>query len=318
MQPVWSLSYFGKRNVRTTLLAGLCDFAVGLPAESDFMGPRVIFSRPILKLGFVLVVPKALAAAGIDDLAGKRVAVQFGTPPQSMLATRNDITSVTVMSPEEGMRRLHAGEADAAFVWGPNAGYINHHTLNDAYRVMPVQAPQMQWQAAIGFASKDKALRDEVDAVLGKLEPRIRELAQKYGVPTMASGSLPATAAPQAARRNKGAGGSVVVVVGSGLHRVADEAKPAVRKADEKGNPSAGHEVFNGTCAHCHGPDAVVADRKINLRRLKTKYGDEMSEVFFTTVTVGRPTKGMPAWKDVFKHEDFVNILAYLRTVQEP
>jgi hypothetical protein len=42
-----------------------------------------------------------------------------------------------------------------------------------------------------------------------------------------------------------------------------------------------------------------------------------MSEVFFTTVVNGRPTKGMPTWKAVFKHQDFVNILAYLRTVQE-
>jgi len=58
METVWSLSYFGKRNIRTTLLAGQCDLMVGLPADSDFMGPRVIFTRPILKLGYALVVPK--------------------------------------------------------------------------------------------------------------------------------------------------------------------------------------------------------------------------------------------------------------------
>ena len=40
--------------------------------------------------------------------------------------------------------------------------------------------------------------------------------------------------------------------------------------------------------------------------------------MFFTTVTERRPSKGMPAWKDVFKREDFVNILTYLKTVQEP
>jgi hypothetical protein len=38
METVWSLSYFGKRNLRTTLLAGQCDLAVGLPAVQDFMG----------------------------------------------------------------------------------------------------------------------------------------------------------------------------------------------------------------------------------------------------------------------------------------
>ena len=85
----------------------------------------------------------------------------------------------------------------------------------------------------------------------------------------------------------------------------------------EVGNSAEGKEVFNGTCGHCHGPDAIVADRKINLRRLKEKYSEQMDEVFFTAVQNGRPSKGMPAWKEVFKQQDLVNILAYLKTVQE-
>src|SRR5262245_47522623 len=310
LQVVWSLSYFGKRNLRTTLLAGQCDLAVGLPADSDFMGPRLIFSRPFLQLGYALVVPKAQPIAGVDDLVGQREAVQFATPPQSLLAARGDITSVTVMAPEEGLRRLAAGQADAAFVWGANAGYFNRTALHDAYRVLPVQAPQMQWQAAIGFASKDQVLRDEVDAVLEKLAPRIGELAAKYAIPSGASIAPTRRAGPTTARRANARGESPVMVVStSGLHRVADEAK--------QGDTAAGHRAFNGTCAHCHGPDAVVADRKINLRRLKAKYGDAMSEVYFTTVTNGRPTKGMPAWKDVFKQDELANIFSYLKTVQE-
>ena len=98
----------------------------------------------------------------------------------------------------------------------------------------------------------------------------------------------------------------------------ANVASPMLAQGEAvKGDAAGGKEIFNGTCAHCHGPDAVVADRKINLRRLKDKYGDQMDEMFFTTVTSGRPSKGMPAWKDVFKQEDFVNILAYLKTVQD-
>jgi polar amino acid transport system substrate-binding protein len=318
MQPVWSLSYFGKRNIRTTLLAGQCDFAVGLPAE-DFMGPRMVFSRPILQLGYALVVPKAQSAGGIDDLAGKRVAVQFATPPQSLLAGRSDITSVTVMTPEEGMQRLAAGQADAAYLWGPNASYVNRSLLRNAYKVIPVDAPQMRWQAAIGFAAKDKALRDQVDAVLGKLEPRIRELAAKYGVGNDQPVVQPDAARPPAARASRATGATVVVMGGGArLHFVATDVVADSKPAEGKGNVKAGHEVFNGTCAHCHGPDAVVADRKINLRRMKVKYGSDMPTVFFTTVTDGRPTKGMPAWKDVFKREDFINMLAYLQTVQEP
>lgn len=298
MQTVWSLSYFGKRNIRTTLLAGQCDLAVGLPAVADFMGPRVIFTRPILTLGYALVLPPGRAVRSVDDLKGLRVAVQFSSPPQSLLATRADITSVTVMDPEEAMRRLGAGEVDAAFIWGPSAGYINHAQMHDRYHVVAVDTPQFQWQAAIGFSSRQAALRDEVEAVLSRLEPRIRDLALKYAV----------------------VAGPAVTLTDAGPVRVAATDAPSTPEAAGApgGDASEGKEIFNGTCAHCHGPNAIVADRKINLRRLKTKYGEQMSDVFFTTVTKGRPDKGMPSWKDVFKHQDFVNIFAYLNTVQDP
>jgi len=332
METVWSLSYFGKRNLRTTLLAGQCDLAVGLPAVPDFMGKAVIFSRPILSLGYALVVPKGLAVTGLDSLKGRKVAVQFASPPQSLLATRDDITSVTVMDPDEGMRRLANGQVDAAFVWGPSAGYINHATLQDKFDVIPVQAPQMQFQAAIGFAKKDSALRDAIDAILPRLEAHIRDLSGKYALATGAPLKLAGAEPLRLVTRRAGAAIVRVPADRAWLQMAAaagpdpafmqvaasePEATPGQGGAGKKGDAVAGKEIFNGTCAHCHGPNAVVADRKIDLRRLSHKYGDQLDEVFFTTVTNGRPAKGMPAWKDVFKQEDFVNIFAYLQTVQE-
>jgi polar amino acid transport system substrate-binding protein len=302
LQTVWSLSYFGKRNLRTTLLAGQCDLAVGLPAEGEFMGPRLIFTRPILQLGYALVLPQGSAARSIDDLRGLRVAVQFGSPPQGLLAARNDIASVTAMDPEEAMRRLAAGEADAAFIWGASAGYINRIALNDRYRVVPVDGPQLQFQAAIGLSDKQPGLRDEVDAVLPTLAPRIRELGAKYAV-TQGPPVLLAAAAPMQLALAEALAAPVAAGGGGGDAQRVDPAK--------------GKEIFNSTCSHCHGPSGVVEDRKINLRRLHLKYGDQLEETYFATVTNGRPTKGMPAWKDVFSHQDFVDILGYLRTIQE-
>jgi len=297
METVWSLSYFGKRNLRATLLANQCDLAVGLPAVQDFMGPRLIFTRPILNLGYALVVARDRAATGLEDLKGLRLVVQFGSPPQSLLAAREDITAVTAMDPDEAMRRLAAGEVDAAFIWGASASYINHALLQDRFKVIPVDAPQMQFPAAIGLSSKRAALRDEIDAVLGRLAPRIQEIGAKYAVAT----------------------GPAVTLTDAGPMQIA-AAEPAAEPAQTgagKADAASGKELFNGTCAHCHGPNAVVEDRKINLRRLQVKYGEQMEDTFFTTVTNGRPTKGMPAWKDVFKHQDFINILSYLKTVQE-
>lgn len=297
MDTVWSLSYFGKRNLRATLLADKCDLAVGLPAVQDFMGPRLIFTRPILNLGYGLVVPRDRTARGLDDLKGQRVAVQFGSPPQSMLAERGDIVLVTTMDPEEAMRRLSSGEADAAFIWGANASYVNHVLLRDRFKVIPVDAPQMQFPAAIGLSSKRPVLRDEIDALLDGLAPRIQEISAKYllamGTPIDLTDAAPI---PMAAAE------PIVVPV-----------QADARKEDATN----GKELFNGTCSHCHGPDAVVEDRKINLRRLQVKYGEQMEETYAATVTNGRPSKGMPAWKEVLKPQDFVDILSYLHTVQE-
>jgi len=51
----WYKSYFGKRTVRETLLSKQCDAMVGLPQVDDFMGPAVIFSKPIAREGYALV-----------------------------------------------------------------------------------------------------------------------------------------------------------------------------------------------------------------------------------------------------------------------
>ncbi|HTT09870.1 MAG TPA: transporter substrate-binding domain-containing protein [Burkholderiaceae bacterium] len=312
-ETVWSHTYFEKRNLRTTLLADKCDFAVGLPADAGFMGSRVIFSKPILQVGYALVVAKASRVTRLDDLRGKRVAVQFGSTPQNVLAARDDITAVTTLDPEEAMRRLAAGDVDAAFIWGPSAAYINRTALGDAFRVLPVDGPQMQWPAAIGFSSKQGALRDAVDGVLERLAPRIQALAAKYAL-----NDTPVPVLSDAVPAGTPAAAPVVARAAAAVVAAADATAQPADPAALTGTAAEGREIFNGTCAHCHGPDAVQAERRINLRLLKRRYGDDMAETFHTTVTKGRPAKGMPAWQGVFSEADFAKILAFLSTVQEP
>ena len=64
---VWYRTNFGKRATRVTLLAKQCDFSVGLPGDSDFMGPAVIFSRPFMKAGYALVLKKPAMVANWPD-----------------------------------------------------------------------------------------------------------------------------------------------------------------------------------------------------------------------------------------------------------
>ncbi|GAN77031.1 c-type cytochrome [Acidisphaera rubrifaciens] len=79
---------------------------------------------------------------------------------------------------------------------------------------------------------------------------------------------------------------------------------------------AAGHKLFNETCAHCHGPDAVTGLPERNLRHLRLRYGDDMAQVFHTTVENGRPDKGMPTWGGALPETTIWKIYTWLETVQ--
>jgi ABC-type amino acid transport substrate-binding protein/cytochrome c5 len=312
----WYKSYFGKRTVRVTLLGKQCDAMIGLPRSEDFMGPAVIFSSAVLKEGYALVAVKGEVIGGVDGLKGKRVAVQFASTPQNLLASRDDIQKVTVLSPEEGMQALDQGRADVAFIWGPVAGWLNKTSYNDRYQIQLTEGEGLSWDAAIGFAKTSTELRDRVDAVLPQLQKTIGELAVKYGLPMGQPVRFGAAQpVPAGTTTGMGTGPSVVQVA----NVVATETKGEVKgdaSAPNAETVGAGKEIFNGTCAHCHGPDAVQSERKIDLRLLHHRYGEDMRDTFWKTVHEGRPSKGMPAWKEVFTDEQFDSIYSFLLTVQ--
>jgi ABC-type amino acid transport substrate-binding protein/cytochrome c5 len=305
MTTVWRYTYYGKRTIRTTLLAGLCDATVGLPDADDFMGPRVIYSKPLLELGYALVSPAGHAIKSVADLKGARVGVQFESEPQNYLATRDDVQAVTYLEPGAAMQALAAGKIDAAFIWGPIAGYMNKRTYDGAYAITPVAGPGMQWQAAVGFSGKNAALRDAVDAILPDKAEDIKMLRERYGFPTGAPIALNSSGVAESDQAPLQPGTSAATEAQSTTSATA-------------ANVERGRELFNGTCAHCHGPNAVQSERRIDLRLLRHRYGDDMDKTFMTTVTQGRPSKGMPNWRDVFTVVQLADILAYLHTLQTP
>jgi len=305
----WYKSYFGKRTVRETLLSKQCDAMVGLPQVDDFMGPAVIFSKPIAREGYALVSAKGRNIAGIDDLKGLRVAVQYQTTPQNLLALRDEIEKVTVLSPEEGMKMLDQGKVDVAFIWAPVAGW-NTTAYGEKYQIRTTAGEGLLWSTAIGFAKASTELRDDVNVVLPSLQEDIDRLFVKYGVPSDAPVKFGELGHPTAIA-------DAVLKEPVTVGQSTGDSKPAEVKATASGDISAGHELFNGTCAHCHGPDAVQAEKRINLRLLKKRYGEDMEATYWKTVHDGRPSKGMPAWKEVFGDDELRNVLVYLQTVQE-
>ncbi len=313
-QPVWVPTFYTKRQIRMKLLAGQCDGFVGVPDDAAFMGPRLIFSQPIIQLGYALVAPAALRINDVESLHGKRVAVQFSTPPQNLLASESDVQMVTVLSPEEAMRDLAEGKADAAFIWGASAGWLNLSAMQDAYRVVPVANGPVAWAASIAFRHDQPELRDAVNSALAGLAASTQALAVKYGFP--ASPALHAAANGEGAPPGKDAAGEA--------RPDASNPPPPLEKPEATAaslNPedvAAGRKLFNTICAHCHGPDAVQGEQRRNLRMLRERYGDDFPKMFMNTVTHGRVSKGMPNWSGIISDEEFRKILAFLTSVQDP
>jgi ABC-type amino acid transport substrate-binding protein len=280
----WWRSYFGKRAVRNTLLSDRCDAYFGLPYDQGFMSQSVTLTRPFLAIGYAVVAPPTLALASLDSLRGRRVAVTFGSSPQTLLAERAGSEVVTFREAEEALDALARAEVDAAFVWGPVAGYYNKTKLGGVYRVSPVAGPGLQWQAAVGVRKGRDDLRGALDGALAQLGPDIARLAARYGFP-----SGPPIAA-------------------DGATAAAPSTAEAVR---------AGRSLFNQHCSHCHAPNAMSPEPSRDLRRLRARYGDRMRDVAYTTVKEGRPTKGMPTWGDALSAEAIAQIVTFLESVQD-
>jgi mono/diheme cytochrome c family protein len=78
-----------------------------------------------------------------------------------------------------------------------------------------------------------------------------------------------------------------------------------------------GQSLFNQYCSHCHAPNAQTAERARDVRRLKLRYGDRMTEVFYNTVTEGRIDNGMPAWKGALSDDVLWTIYTFIQSMQQ-
>jgi polar amino acid transport system substrate-binding protein len=282
---VWWRSFYGARAVRNTLLADTCDAYVGLPAEAGYMDRRVTISRPFLDVGYAIMALPSLVFTRLDDLKPHRLAVEFRTPAQSLLASKDGFNVSTFRSAEEAVEALGRREVDAAFVWGPTAGYLNARRFAGAYRVVPVAGEGLQWRVGIGVRKGDDALLRRIEQALGHLETEIRRAAGHYGFPLAAAVDL--TASPPPA--------------------------PLTAAVDPV---AAGRGIFNQHCSHCHSPNAHSPEPTRDLRRLRLRYGDRMTTVFYETITEGRSAKGMPPWKEILKDDDIARVLKFLESVQ--
>jgi len=166
-----------------------CDVYFGLPAAAGFKAPYLSLTRPFARESYALVVRKGDVVRSLADLAGKHIAVQYGTPPQMLLAV-NNFDTLTCDTVPEAMTALVRHEVDAAFLWGPVAGYYNKDVLRDSYQVLPTTGRGLDWQVAIGVRRDEPELREALDRQLEGLGLLIDQLKREYGFPTAAPVAL--------------------------------------------------------------------------------------------------------------------------------
>jgi len=185
--------------VRKTLGAGLCDVIVGVPSDFE----RVLTTRPYYRSTYVFVTRGASGVRSFDDprIGRVRVGVQLvgndlaATPPGYALASRGataNVTGFTVFgdgpAAERLVRAVADGRLDVGLVWGPQAGFFARAARLAVTKAAP--PPELSrlpfaFSISMGVRRGDRALRDELDAVLERRRADIDAILDDYAVPRM-------------------------------------------------------------------------------------------------------------------------------------
>jgi mxaJ protein len=189
--------------VRKTMGAGLCDVVIGVPVEFE----RTLNTRAYYRSSYMLVEPAAHATppASFADarLRQWRVGVQlmgddFATTPPGYALTQAGAVGNVVGFPLPGeqpaaarmVQALVDGSLDAAFIWGPQAGYYIKQVarpLRMHYVPPPRELKEQPFTFAIamGVRRGDAALRDRLDDFIVRRSADIAQVLADYGVPRL-------------------------------------------------------------------------------------------------------------------------------------
>jgi polar amino acid transport system substrate-binding protein len=177
----WWLTFYQRRALRNT--AGDCDAVFALPTNADYRARGLQKTAAFLDVGYALVAAPGFQFNSLNDLKGKRLAVQFQTNPHIVLSQMEGFTFSTFRTSDEVFEALAKGEAEAGFLWGPVAGYDNQRRFGSRWRVTPLTGNDMNGQVSVAVSRDKPELIKSIDAALLALKPEIAALAQKYGFP---------------------------------------------------------------------------------------------------------------------------------------
>lgn len=189
---------------RETLKAGDCDLVAGVPSGFEM----TLTTAPYYRSTYVFLTraDRRLRFNSLDDprLRELRIGVQMigddfsNTPPAHALSARGITTNIhgytlygDYAQPNPPARIVEAvlnHEIDVALVWGPLAGYFaQQHPGELEVAPLPAEDPlsalPFTFDISVGVRRRDRALRDEVQAILERRKVEIDALLASYGIP---------------------------------------------------------------------------------------------------------------------------------------
>ena len=211
--------------VRKTLGDGVCDVLLTVPQGLD----RLLTTRAYYRSSHVLLTraddPAPLRSLDDPRLPALRVGVQLigddlaASPPGHALLQRGAVARVvgftvdggSAQAPDDGIgpaaQRMAAavarGQLDAAFAWGPQAGWFAAQS-RPPLAVQVLSAPPglgmpFEFGMAIGVRRGQTAWRDRLQAALEARQAEIDALLDRWQVPRVAAPAAGTAPAPAAA-----------------------------------------------------------------------------------------------------------------------
>lgn len=180
-----------------------CDLVTGVPAGFEMAAT----TRPYYHSTYALVYVKGKGLDGVrslDDLValkpeqrGKLRLGAFSSSPVTEWLVQNQLMSqVDWYQNQTGdaeqypgqiiERDLASGKIDAAFVWGPIAGYFARNTRSAPIVAVPLASRpgmKLDYEIAMAVRHGDKAFRQRIDQLIGSNQGKIDAILAEYGVP---------------------------------------------------------------------------------------------------------------------------------------
>jgi polar amino acid transport system substrate-binding protein len=170
---------------KCSLFTGL---AIGTDSVEEMREKHLVFTRPYMSLGFVLVVQgTAEGKAKIADFKGIKVGVAMTSPADAYLFD-NHFERSLYFRDRMILKALNTGEINAALLWSPDLAYVSKD-FPDGVKFHSVAGyepePALRWNAAIAVPEREAALRQFLDAEIGELlkSGEIKRIVESYGVP---------------------------------------------------------------------------------------------------------------------------------------